>query len=892
MRDSDRQTHEPAPAAPDSPPAVGALSAAEAAESEATAGAAGAAGAADAAGAGAPAPAVQPADAAEAESLASLEWERVREALRARLATPFGRARGAALAPLPTLAAVRRSLALIAEMRPPDRPRVRIEFSGVHALEGLLQRASRQGRLEAEELAAVLATQRAALQSRAELQSVPAAPGLAELAARLHPLRELVERLAQSLTPAGTLNEQAYPALGRLRDEISARRDGIHRRLEGLLRSRKLADAFQDEIYTLRGRRYVLPVKADFKGHLPGIVHDVSASGATLFMEPLSIVQDTNALTLTERLLELEVDRVLRVLSHAVGEQAAALQDNLDWIGRVDLLHAQAALAEAYQGSVPQVEADGVLALRGVAHPLLLLEQAAAAARATGAPAREGGAVVRNDLHLGGDVRCMVISGANTGGKTVLLKAVGLCALLVRHGMPIPALAGSRCDRFAQVWADIGDQQSLATSLSTFSAQIRFLSQWLPRAEAGSLVLLDEMLTGTEPAQGAALAASVLETLLAQGATTLVTTHFGALKELAADHPGIVNAAMAFDVERLQPTYRLQVGLPGASYALHIARRYGLPTGIVARAEAALAQRPAALDTLLAQVAEQQRRQELATERLQRREARQRTAEEALAAGRAALEVREREVRRRERGAIGGELRTARRRIGEVMRELQRANSLPTVSRVRERLAGLEREQVTAEAELAGTGAVPLDPARLVPGAAVWLPSLSRRAELEAVLDEGRRARVRLGALTLELALEDLALLPADAAGGRTGRGRGSASGQTTRAGAAEPTLLAGAAVAPGDEAPRDLPFALSTEENTLDVRGLRLEEAVEEAERFFDRCTVKHVSPVMVIHGHGTGRLKAGLRERLQGSPYVTAFRPGREGEGRDGVTIVALNL
>jgi DNA mismatch repair protein MutS2 len=828
-----------------------------------------------------------PLSAARAETLAGLEWPRLIEALRARLATPFGRARLESLAPLPKLGAVRHSLALIAEM---GRLRVQgaaLGFAGVQALEGLLERAERQGRLEAEELAAVLATQRAALQARAELQSVPETPGLQELAGRLHPLRELVERLGQALTPTGTLNERAFPELRRLREQISGRREEIHRRLEGLLRSSKLADAFQDQIYTLRGRRYVLPVKADFKGHLPGIVHDVSSSGATLFMEPQSVVDDTNALTLTERLLELEADRILRQLSWVVGEAAPLLHENLDWIGQVDLVHAQAALADAYGGTVPVVESEGVLELRGLAHPLMLLEGAGAAPMpAPGDPSGQGEEpprVVRNDLRLGGDTRCMVVSGANTGGKTVLLKAVGLCALLVRHGMPVPALAGSRCDWFAEVWADIGDQQSLQTSLSTFSAQIRFLTQWLPHTEAGHLVLLDEMLTGTEPAQGAALGTSVLEALLARGATTLVTTHFGELKELAASHAGIVNASMAFDAERLRPTYRLQVGLPGASYALHIARRYGLPDAIVDRAEATLADRPAALDALLMQVQEQQRRLDDASERLRRREQRQRRAEEELAHGRSALEAREREVRQRERGRISGELRAARRRISEVIQELQRANSLPTVSRVRERLAGLEREHAGGEAQPVPA---PVAPETLEPGAAVWLPSLNRRAVLETLLDEGRRARVRLGAVSMELALEDLAAAPAEPPGppgAGTGRGR--------RRAEPEPAVEPGGAQ-PEGEAPRTIAFALSTGENTLDVRGLRLDEALEQAGQFFDRCTMKHISPVMVIHGHGTGKLKTGLREHLRDSPYVAAYRPGEAGEGRDGVTIVALHL
>jgi DNA mismatch repair protein MutS2 len=452
-------------------------------------------------------------------TLAALEWPRLLDALRARLATDHGKEQLAALAPLTRPGAVRHALSLVSEVKTLRAGEGRLDFGGVRVLHPLLERAVRQGRLEVEELAAVLSTQRAALQLQAELRSAPALEGLQELAGVLHPLRELVGRLAEALTPAGALNESHYPELRRLRAELNARRDAIHARLEGLLRSSRLAAVFQDHLYTLRGRRYVLPVKADFRGQLPGIVHDVSASGHTLFVEPQAVVEDTNALTMGEKRLELETDRILRELSAHVGEADGGLRENLDWIGRLDLLHAQAVLSEDYRGTAPRVAQEGVLALKGLAHPLMLLEApevesasqpalesaAEPAAQPAGEPhGGRGGAAhppspVRNDLSLGGETRGLVISGANTGGKTVLLKAIGLSVLLVRHGMHVPAREGSRCDLFDAVWADIGDQQSLETSLSTFSAQIAFLADCLPRVGPGSLVLLDEMLTGTSP---------------------------------------------------------------------------------------------------------------------------------------------------------------------------------------------------------------------------------------------------------------------------------------------------------------------------------------------------------------------------------------------------------
>jgi DNA mismatch repair protein MutS2 len=297
-----------------------------------------------------------------------------------------------------------------------------------------------------------------------------------------------------------------------LRGEIDRQRTAVHRLLETLIRSKALEHALQEPLYTLRGHRYVLPIKTDFRGHVPGIVHDVSASGATLFIEPHAVVEETNALALLEKQLDLETQRILRDLSLQVGYAAPSLRHNLGWLGRLDLLHAQARLSEAMHGTAPEVWSEGRMAIRGLAHPLLLLA---------------GAEVVRNDFALGGESRCLVISGANSGGKTVLLKAVGLCALLVGHGMHIPALGGSRMDWFPHVWGEVGDPQDLGSALSTFSARIRFLADALAQVGPGHLVLLDELLSGTEPQEGAALASQVVRDLVDRGAVSIVSTHYG-----------------------------------------------------------------------------------------------------------------------------------------------------------------------------------------------------------------------------------------------------------------------------------------------------------------------------------------------------------------------------
>ncbi|MBI4083584.1 MAG: Smr/MutS family protein [Candidatus Lambdaproteobacteria bacterium] len=822
----------------------------------------------------------------EASTLESLEWRQLLAALHERLQSPYGRAAAARLTFLDDPGRVCERLALVAELQALRASLGPLGLGTPHAIEPELEHAEKAGTLDALALREVLQTQRAAERLAERLRMAQRSPAVAALAGALRPLPHMCETLEAAFTAEGELDGRVYPELARLRTEIAARRESIHRRLDALLRRKELAQALQEPIYTLRGTRYVVPVKADFRGAVPGLVHDVSASGATVFIEPRAVAEESNALLLVEKQLQQASERILRELSALVGAHAAPLRANLAWLGAVDLAHAQAALADAYRGTVPQVGAEGRIRLEGLAHPAMLLA---------------GEDTVRNALSLGGDARCLVISGANTGGKTVLLKAVGLCALLVRAGMPIPAYPGSRFDLFPVLLADVGDRQNMSSSLSTFSAQVRFLAGALALARPGCLILVDEILTGTEPQQGASLGAAVLEGLVASGALSMVTTHYGDLKALAAARPGMVNASVSFDLERLRPTFRLRQGMPGASYAFPIARRHGLPEPLVAGAEQRLASHPAAADALLLQLHQREASLQEREAALHDREAAFERERERLLRREQALGERERHTRREERGAIGRELRAARAKIAAVIRDLQRANSLPLAQRTRERLDALEREIVRAEPPRL-PALTPEDLAALAPGTPVYLPEAERAATLEAVLKEGRAARVRLGVLTLDVEVSRLARLECEgslAAGAAAQRRAPAATGTAGgRSGAPPPParLLPGAAETAGEGPPatgarREPPFVPSSE-NSLDLRGMRLEEALEQCDRFFDHCIVKHVSPVLLIHGHGTGRLRAGLRARLKESPYVAELRPGRRGEGSDGVTVVTLSV
>jgi len=803
----------------------------------------------------------------------ALEWPRLLDDLASRLRTAPGQAAFAGMRPLDNVEAIRRSLTLIQELKLLLKAGIALDFTGVHSIGPLVERAEKEGVLNLEELAAVSATQQAALRLQDALTREAELPGLRDFAHGLHGERRLCASLTQAIAPDGTIDERAFPQLAGLRADIGRQRAAVHRLLESLIRSKALEHALQEPLYTLRGRRYVLPIKTDFRGQVPGIVHDVSASGATLFIEPHAVVEETNALALLEKRLDLEIQRILRDLSLQVGYAAPSLRHNLGWLGRLDLLHAQARLSEAIQGTAPEVWSEGRIALRGLAHPLMLLA---------------GTETVRNDLTLGGSARCLVISGANSGGKTVLLKAVGLAALLIAHGMHIPALGGSRMDWFPHIWAEVGDPQDLGSALSTFSARVRFVADILPRLAAGHLALLDELMSGTEPQEGAALAEQVVRTLAESGAIGLVSTHYGDLKLLAGRVPGVVNASVSFDPQRLLPTYHLEMGVPGASYAFPIALRYGLAAELVERAQAGLAGRPAALDGLLHDLQALRGRIEREGEEVAGRQRDAERRERELVRRGEELDARRDRLRRQEQGEISRELREARAKIAAVIHELQSANSLPLASGIRQRLMNVEQELTGAGAFAEGEGppAAPAPSGPLAPGDAVLVRSMGRAGSLLESLDEGRSARVQLGAVTAVVRMEDLAPAAVQAVS-RAPQSRGAAHRPPApaRIGPAPDSGEAGAAHAA-------VPSALPTLENTLDVRGLRLHEALAQAERFFDQCVMKHVSPVILIHGHGTGRLKAGLRERLKSSRYVAALRPGDAGEGRDGVTVLALNV
>lgn len=730
----------------------------------------------------------------------------------------------------------------------------------------------------------------------------PASPRLALRARPLEPLGALVRRVRSTFDAAGEVRDEVSPELARLRREREAMSGRVRAQIEDVMRDEAYAPLLQDRFWTIRGDRYVLPLRASAKSMGLGILHDTSRTGETVFVEPTSVVALNNRLKLAELEIEREIRRILEELSAEVALAAPLLRANLAVLIELDVIAAKARLAAAYGGTRPElVDQNGsddaaaggegangtILDLRQAAHPILMLRQSHGRA----------GAVVRNDITLGGERRVLVISGPNAGGKTVLLKTAGLAALMVRAGMLLPAAPQSRIGFFHGVFAEIGDQQSVVGDLSTFSAHLANVAAILRQTEAlgpgkRSLVLLDELMAGTNPDQGAALARATLEAFAGVASPStrierlvLVTTHYDALKSLADEDARFANAGMDYDVERLTPTFRMRAGLPGRSFAFDIAARMGLPEAVMTRARTLATRDGISLeDTVAALEAE---RQALEAER-ERLEAARVELEEASAAQRAAEESfdrRRRELNANARAVVEETAREAREQIRAIVRDAQAAGTMRAAEAARAELATATRDALERLPAPAPPQANAEMLAPIAIGQRVRVPALGANGVVVTGADERGRVKVSAGALTVEVAVADLKppTAGADARSSRHDRRRAAAEAR----GGGRPSPPPPVAVAADSES---LPWAMPTAVNTLDLRGRRADDVLDEVVAYLDRAALDGRSPVFIIHGHGTGALKKIVRSHLATSPYVHRFAPGGRGQGGDGVTVVEL--
>jgi DNA mismatch repair protein MutS2 len=789
--------------------------------------------------------------------IAVLEFDQVLERLAGLTSFSAGREAAVALRPAATRAEAALRHARVAEARRLKRLRPNTGVGSAHDVRPLAEKARLSGVLEPRELLDLHDTLLAARSLRGNLTRLaPQFPLLAELAKRLADLTPVVVEIDRTITPRGEVADSASAALSALRREERTLHNRLQTRLHEILNSALASGVAQEPLITERNGRYVIPVKADVRGQLRGITHDVSSSGATLWVEPLAVVELGNGLREVQLEIEREVERVLRALSNRVGAVADQVVASVEGLAELDLVFASVRLGEALRAEdLPPdgteqgwlLDAPAELRLVNARHPLLT------------------GDVVPTTLYVGGAFSVLLITGPNTGGKTVALKTAGLLSLMALSGLPVPASEGSQVPVFAEIYADIGDEQSIAQSLSTFSSHMRNVIAILDAAGPQSLVLLDELGAGTDPEEGAALARAIVDKLLHLRATVIATTHHGELKVYAHETPGVTNASVEFNTETLAPTYRLAVGLPGRSNAIAIAARLGMPPDVLEQARAVAGPQREQVDDLLSAL--QQERDAIAAAR---RDEQARAAEADAIRRRLQDELDRIEETREEalvqaRVEAESELAEARAALREARRR-----SAARVPEPAPEIAEAEREITAAAGAIQAArkrrpaprrrlAAPSIPPEEVRAGDKVTVRGLPQQGEALGVPDERGELEVQLGTLRLRIRVDQIERIERSA----------------PRVAAPVAATLPPRGPSPGLE---------------IEVRGRRAEEAISEVEEYLDNAYRAGLPFVRIIHGKGTGALRRVVRETLSQNPLVSSFETAEPHAGGEGVTVARL--
>ena len=790
-----------------------------------------------------------------------LEWDVIVHEIVSRCRTIPGEAFAGGMVPL-ELEEIRRRLREIHDLRELSVRGDSIDFSGVTDIAPFLTIAQKGGALRLEDLVCVRDFIIASNRIRSFLREVKEEyPDVGERGSRFQSLDEIGKVMIPAIHDTGSLSEAKYPELRKLNEEIHAVREQIEKALMEFVHTPEVAKMLQERVFTTRNERYVVLLKSNFRGRIKGTVHDISSSESTLYIEPERITDLNNRLIMRQRELKEEVLRILRELTRHVGAAAPELALNLAEAACLDFLSAAAGFSEAVKGNPPEISDRGVLCLFNARHPSLYL--------------RHPEGVVGNDVLLGEEYTSLIITGANTGGKTVLLKTVGLAVLMAMHGLHIPAGPDSRVGMFSRVFADIGDDQNLAQSLSTFSGQIVTLCEMYEQSDDASLLLIDEIVVGTSPRQGAALARALLEGLAESGARMIVTTHYSELKDLAVSDRRFQNASVAFNTDSLEPTYRLVTGVPGGSYALEIAKNYGVPDSVISRSMEFLNDSELTADALIERV--QRLEEELRVERGFLEELKH-----TLRQQQEQFEIKQRELQRieeqmkTEKGiAFIEELNRLRSEVAEKIRSLQQAD-MREAGRIQEEMISLGKrisdEVKKSSAAGLSDSYIPFDAGRVSAGDTVFIVPLGKEATVESIDREGGTAGVLLGSMIRSRYPFDDLRIPFNRKQGKKHGSRKEPPKKMKQELEAPPVLT------------------VQTSYNTIDLRGKRVDEALQEIEYAVDRMIRSGIRSAVVIHGHGTGALKEAVRQWLRYSSYILQSRPGEYGEGGDGVTIAEL--
>lgn len=735
------------------------------------------------------------------------------------------------------------------------------QLSGISDISGLTAMAGKGGVLSIEELLQVkqftIASERIKKYLAAHREEFTS---LEDEYSRLNPLNELNKILADAITDDGYLNEDKFPVLRKLKKEIHSTKIDIEKRLSKIIHSPDNEKILQEKTFTTINGRYVVLVKSGMRGKMNGNVHDISASGATVYFEPSEITHINNNIIMLDRELSQEIQKILAELTIAVAAHADYLDANLRVLTFFDFINASAKFSIMTRSSEPVISDQPILKLYRAHHPLLHI--------------MSPDTIVSNDVELGTDYNALIISGANTGGKTVMLKTIGLCTLFAMYGLHIPASPDSIIGIFSNIMADIGDDQNLSQSLSTFSGQLTIINDILKNADDRTLVIIDEIIVGTNPRQGAALSQSILEYMIDTGSRIVVTTHYTELKELAVNDSRFRNGSVTFNLETLKPTYELRIGIPGVSHAVEIARIYGVPDKILSRASELIDSKESSVEALLEKI--QAYEDEIKEER---EKVRMLTFE--ITEDREKIKTKQDELNRliaETKKAKGlefiDELNSYREKISQRITELQALNQ-KDAGKLNEEIMKL-RSEITAKMteesrEKYSDTLKELNPDDAKKGDRVFIASIEAEGTIEEIDGSGKSALVLLGgAIKSRFPVKDLYLIP-------------HRSGDKSKQRNYKKPVISGIA-------DNMIGTTIQTSYNTIDLRGKRVDEALAFMNSSMDRMDRQGIKTVIIIHGHGTGAMKQAVREALKMSIYVRDFRPGEMGEGGDGVSVASL--
>ena len=780
-------------------------------------------------------------------TLRILEFNKVKIKLRSYAVTSGGKELIDALSPYKSIYEVENKLEetnealdiLIKKGIPP--------FEGLHETKEELERAGKGGTLNPGQLMKIGAMLRCSRRFKEYISRKEEEVGyrhLEDLASILVPLKNLENEIDSAIISEDEISDKASGTLYNIRRSLKEKNSSVREKINSIVRSN--SKYLQDSLYTMRGDRYVIPVKAEYKGAVPGLVHDQSSTGATLFIEPISLVNLNNEIKELMLKEKAEIERILSELSEKVHDNIDILRSNSNILRELDFIFAKGKYASSLNAIKPNVRNDRSFDILGGKHPLI-----------------DPKVVVPSDIYLGKDFNTLMITGPNTGGKTVTLKTVGLLHLMGLSGLLIPAKDSSSIGFFRDIFADIGDEQSIEQSLSTFSSHMTNIVSILEEASFDSLILFDELGSGTDPAEGAALAVAIIETLNKRGARIIATTHYSELKGYALKTPGVENASVEFDVETLRPTYRLLIGVPGKSNAFEISKRLGLSEDVIIKAKDFMSEENLQFEDLIRDLQEKSIIANRDAREAKRIKDEAETLKKKYDEKLKKLDTVRDKVYDEARQEAKQIISNAKDEADEIVKAMRELEKMGIASGGRNRLeeerrklkAILEEKEAAMVKSRENTGEAIT---KVTLGMEAFLPSLNQRVIIVSTPDNKGEVQVEAGIIKINVKLKDLRKVPE------------------------EPKKK--------EKKKREVKLNMKSVDSRIDLRGMDSEEACYRTDKYLDEAYLGNLGEVTIVHGKGTGILRKAINDMLKRHPHVKSYRLGVYGEGGDGVTIVEL--